>query len=67
MPQIPEILIQILPFLIPILIIQLGLMVYCLIDLSKREKTSGPKWLWVLLIVLGQFWGPILYLIIGRK
>ena len=67
MLQIPEILKQIFPFLIPVLIIQLGLMIYCLIDLLKREKTSGPKWLWVLLIVLGQFWGPILYLIIGRK
>ena len=67
MPQIPEILKQIIPFLIPILIIQVGLMIYCLVDLSKREKTNGTKWLWALLIILGQLWGPTLYLIIGRK
>lgn len=66
-PENIEIFLQILPFLIPILIIQLGLMIYCLVDLSKREQFNGPKWLWVILIVLGQLWGPILYLIFGRK
>ena len=58
---------QYLPLLIPIILLQLGLMIYCLIDLSRRERTRGPKWLWVLLVVFGQLWGPILYLIVGRQ
>jgi hypothetical protein len=53
-------------FFIPVLLLQLGLMIYCLVDLSRREKTRGPKWMWVLLIVLGELVGPVLYLVIGR-
>lgn len=55
-----------LPYIIPLVLLQLGLMVYCLIDLSKREQTRGPKWLWVILIVLGELVGPVVYLIVGR-
>jgi hypothetical protein len=62
-----ELLTRLLPLLIPILLIQFSLMVYCLVDLYRREATKGPKWLWVVLVVLGQFWGPILYLIVGRQ
>lgn len=66
-PNLTEQLIRLLPLLIPILLIQLGLMVYCLIDLSRREQTRGPKWLWAALIILGQLWGPVVYLIFGRE
>jgi hypothetical protein len=62
-----DLLLRLIPLLIPILIIQVGLMIFCLLDLSRRETTRGPKWLWVVLIVLGQLWGPILYLVIGRN
>ena len=61
-----ELFMKILPFLIPILLLQLGLMIYCLVDLSRREKTRGPKWMWILIIVLGELLGPIIYLIVGR-
>ena len=57
---------DILPFLIPLVLLQLVLIVVGLNDLSKRQKTRGPKWMWVLLIVLGQLWGPIVYFIFGR-
>jgi hypothetical protein len=57
---------DILPFLIPLLLLQLVLIVVGLNDLSKRQKTRGPKWIWVLLIVLGQLWGPVVYFIFGR-
>jgi hypothetical protein len=56
-----------LPLLIPILLLQLGLMIYCLVDVAKREVTRGPKWLWIVLIVFGQIWGPVLYLFVGRQ
>ncbi len=55
-----------LPFLIPIVIIQYGLVIFALIDLLRREQTKGPKWVWALVILLISFIGPILYLILGR-
>lgn len=58
---------QILPLLIPILVIQLVLMAYCLVDLMHREQTKGPKWVWALIIIFGELIGPIVYLIFGRK
>jgi hypothetical protein len=56
-----------LPFLIPVILLQLGLMIFALLDLIRREKTRGPKWLWAIIIVLGELLGPILYLLIGRE
>jgi len=66
-PDISSLLVKILPLLIPILLLQLGLMIYCLVDLAKRERTKGPKALWAVLVVIGQLWGPVLYLLIGRQ
>jgi hypothetical protein len=57
---------QFLPLLVPIVLIQIGLMIIALVDLARRPATRGPKWMWVLLIVLINFIGPIAYFIIGR-
>ena len=61
-----EQLIKIIPFLIPVAIIQLVLLLVALFDLIKREKTRGPKWIWALVILLGEILGPIIYLVFGR-
>ena len=58
---------QLIPLLIPIAILQLGLMVVALIDLARREKTKGPKWAWLLVILLVSMLGPILYFVMGRQ
>ncbi|MGA9397361.1 MAG: PLD nuclease N-terminal domain-containing protein [Anaerolineaceae bacterium] len=60
-------LIKYLPLLIPIVLLQLGLQIWALIDLVKREAVNGPKWVWALIIILGEFLGAIIYLIVGRK
>lgn len=62
-----DVILKYLPLLIPILLLQLGLMAYALYDLIKRPSTRGPKWVWVLVIVLGELIGPIIYLVFGRK
>jgi len=62
-----DMLMKYLPLLVPILLVQVGLMIYCLVDLSRRAQTRGPKWLWAVVIVVGQLWGPILYLFVGRN
>jgi hypothetical protein len=58
---------QWLPLLIPVIILELGLMIAALIDLIKREKTKGPKWVWILVIVLVNLFGPIVYFLVGRE
>ncbi|KGR79825.1 PLD nuclease N-terminal domain-containing protein [Ureibacillus manganicus] len=51
----------------PLLVIQAILMIIALFDLTKTEKTNGPKWMWVLIVIFINTLGPILYFIIGKK
>jgi len=55
-----------LPLLIPIIIIELVLMVAAIVDLIRREKTRGPKWMWVIIILFLNLIGPIVYFVVGR-
>ena len=57
---------QLIPFLIPVVVIELALLIAALVDLIRREHTRGPKWIWVLVIVLVNFIGPIAYFLVGR-
>jgi hypothetical protein len=57
-----------LPLLIPVLLIEIALWVVSFIDLSKRDKVrGGSKVLWVVIILLLNLIGPILYLVWGRN
>jgi hypothetical protein len=57
-----------LPFLLPLLILELALLVIALIDIIKRDKVTGNnKVVWILVIVLFQVIGPVVYFIFGRK
>jgi len=58
---------ELLPFLIPVILLQIALMVVALVDLVRRERTRGPKWVWVLVVVLVNLIGPVLYLLFGRE
>jgi len=58
---------SLIPFLIPIVLLQLGLMAFALADLIRRERTKGPKWVWALVIIFVNLIGPIVYLVIGRE
>lgn len=57
-----------IPLIAPLVIIELILLAVALIDLIRREQVRYiPKWAWALIIVLINFIGPIIYLIIGRE
>lgn len=56
-----------IPLLIPLLILQLILMIAALIDLARRARTRGPKWIWVLIILFVNTIGPIIYFVAGRE
>lgn len=53
----------------PIILIELGLMIFSLYDLSRPERKvrGGSKLVWVLVVVLLNLVGPLLYLFIGRE
>jgi len=57
-----------LPFLIPLLVIQLGLMIASLVHIFKHNTYKvGNRTLWVLICVFINLIGPVLYFIIGRS
>jgi len=57
-----------LPFLIPLLIVQLVLLVIALLDLLKRQHMPGnTRLIWMIVIIFINIFGPIIYLIFGRK
>lgn len=51
----------------PLIVLQVILAVFALVNCMKQEETTGPKWLWVLIILFVNLVGPILYFVIGRK
>lgn len=56
-----------LPLLIPIILLEFGLLVWALIDVVRREHVRGNKVVWILVIVLINIIGPIVYFIFGRE
>lgn len=55
-----------LPLIIPIVLLELGLLIAALVDVIRREKTKGPKWVWIIVVVVFNLLGPIAYFIFGR-
>ena len=53
--------------LLPLIAIQLGLAIYCIVKIFKEGVQNLNKWLWLVICVFGSLLGPILFLIIGRK
>jgi hypothetical protein len=48
-------------------IVELGLVIFCIVDIVRRPAvTGGHKWVWIVLVLLFNLIGSILYLAIGR-
>lgn len=65
----PNHLSQYLPFLIPVAVLEIGLLLAALVHLFRHKAVRNlnvAAWA-VIIIVLGEFIGPILYFTIGRK
>lgn len=60
---------ELLPFLIPLVIVQLSLLGYTLYHiLTHKSYKRGNRTLWlVIAIVFMNFVGPILYLLLGKE
>jgi hypothetical protein len=55
--------------LIPIFVIQLGLLIWALYDLTRpgRRVKGDSKVVWALIIIFINIIGPILYFLVGRE
>ncbi|MEW6034202.1 MAG: PLD nuclease N-terminal domain-containing protein [Chloroflexota bacterium] len=59
---------QLIALLVPLALVQLGLMAFALYDLVKRKRVKGgSKWTWGVLIVVVNIIGPVLYFVLGRE
>ena len=57
-----------LPFIIPIAIIQLTLFIVALVHiLTHKHYKVGNRLLWVIIVICLNLIGPILYFVIGRS
>jgi hypothetical protein len=57
---------ELLLMLLPVIVLQIGLLIYCLFDLRKNGVRNLNKIAWVLIILFVNMFGPIAYLLIGR-
>ncbi|MBQ2581099.1 MAG: PLDc_N domain-containing protein [Ruminococcus sp.] len=57
-----------LPFIIPLAVLQLGLMIAALVSIFKhKEYKTGNRALWVVITLLVSMVGPILYFVLGKE
>lgn len=53
--------------ILPLILIEIILIVVAIIDLIRIKNTNGPKWMWAIIIILGNIIGSIIYFIVGRR
>jgi len=52
---------------LPLVLLQLGLVVLALLDLRKQEHVKYvSKTVWVIIIIIGEIFGPLIYFLFGR-
>lgn len=62
-----EITTELILMLSPLLLIQFGLSVYCLVKIFKEGVENLNKWAWIAICLFINLIGPVTFLIIGRK
>ncbi len=60
---------QLLLLIVPLVIVQVGLMVLAIVDLLRDDRAvrGGSKGVWAVVIVFVSMIGPILYFLVGRE
>lgn len=53
--------------ILPLVVIALGFVIYCLMDLRNASVEYLPKWAWAVVIILSVPAGGIIYLAFGRQ
>jgi Phospholipase_D-nuclease N-terminal len=60
---------ELLPLLIPLIVLELALMAVGIYDLTRpdRRVKGGNKLVWGLVIVFVELFGPLIYFLFGRE
>jgi len=59
---------EIITALIPVIVLNYSLAVYCIIDMIRRGKPRYlPKAAWIPIVLLIQIFGSVAYLLMGRS
>jgi hypothetical protein len=53
--------------LAPILVVALGFVVYCWVDIARSNVKYLPKWAWAVICIISVPLGGIVYLLVGRE
>ena len=60
--------IDIMKMIWPIIVIQLTLQIYAIVDIAKRRKTKNlSPAIWIVVIIFGEIIGSIIYLLFGKS
>ena len=60
-------LIKVLTYFAPILLIQLVLDIYCIVNILKKGVRNLNKPIWILIVLCVNIFGAIAYLALGRR
>jgi hypothetical protein len=60
---------DILGLILPLAALQIGLLIWALIDLTRPERQvrGDNKIVWALIIIFISLFGPLLYFLVGRE
>jgi hypothetical protein len=53
--------------LVPVVVLALAFVGYCLFDLSRSDVRYLPKWAWTIVCIVSIPVGGIIYLLVGRQ
>jgi Phospholipase_D-nuclease N-terminal len=53
--------------LVPLLLLGVAFVAFCLVDLARSEVRYLPKWVWALICVASVPVGGLIYLLVGRQ
>jgi uncharacterized membrane protein len=57
-----------LPYLVPLLILEIVLLSIAVVDIDRRQNVTGNnKLVWILVVAFIGIIGPIIYFVFGRK
>ncbi|HEY9062928.1 MAG TPA: PLDc N-terminal domain-containing protein [Pseudobacteroides sp.] len=57
---------ELIKLLIPVIAVQVGLFIYCLVDILRKGTQNLNRAIWIIIAATGTM-GSIIYLILGRK
>lgn len=61
---------EVLPLLLPLVLVQFGFQLYCLLDIwkfNRGKRDSQDRWVWTLVVLLFSLFGPLFYLVFERR